>query len=309
MIKPKALKKGDTIGVIAPSSPESREKVDAAEKVLRNLGFNVKMGATCYGRYGYLSGSNEERARDINIMFNDKEVDGIICLRGGYGAAKMLHLIDYEVIRKNPKIFVGYSDITAIHTAINNKCKLVTFHGPMVVSDMAEELDKYSRDNFLRMVMEKKPFGLIENPEGVSMKCLVPGKACGKIVGGNLSLLASTTGTPYEINTKDRILFMEDVGEEPYSVDRMLTQLLSAGKLQEAAGIVLGDWNNCDPKKPEESLSLMQVFEDIILPLGKPTIYNLKAGHCTPKATLPFGIKASLYAENCELVIEENTVI
>jgi len=144
-----------------------------------------------------------------------------------------------------------------------------------------------------------------QNPEEVKIEMLVGGKAQGVIIGGNLALIAATMGTPYEIDTKGKILFVEEIGEEPYSVDRMLTQLALAGKFDDAAGIILGDWNNCEAENPEESLSLMEVFAEIIVPYGKPTIYNLKAGHCTPKVTLPFGVMASLDADTGNLVIEE----
>jgi len=309
MIKPNALKFGDVIGIVAPSGPTTKEKVKLAKDQLEGLGFQVKLGHSCYEKHGYLSGKDEVRARDLNHMFEDQEVQGIICLRGGYGASKILNRIDLEQIAKRPKVFVGYSDITALHLAMNQISKLVTFHGPMGSSDIAGGLDDFTREGFLKAVMGSSPMGEIQNPKGKKMQSLVGGKANGILVGGNLSLIAATMGTPYEIDTKGKILFLEEIGEEPYRVDRMLTQLLLSGKLEDAEGILLGDWMDCEPEEPEKSLSLMAVFEEIIGPLGKPTIYDVEAGHCSPMITLPFGVRAFLDAEEGRLIIEEGGTV
>lgn len=309
MLKPKALRWGDTIGVIAPSSPTAEENVKLAKEQIEGLGFRVKMGPSCYANHGYLAGKDQLRADDLNNMFADQEVDGIICLRGGYGAPKILDKVDFELIKANPKVFVGYSDITALHMSMNQISKLVTFHGPMGSSDIAGGLDEFSKKELLRAIMDPKPMDEIVNPIGKDITCLVGGKANGVIVGGNLALVSATMGTPYEIDTKGKILFLEEIGEEPYKVDRMLTQLALAGKLSDAVGVILGDWNDCDPKKHEESLSLMEVFNEIVVPYGKPTIFDLKAGHCTPKVTLPFGVNALLDADEGKLFIEEGALI
>lgn len=309
MIKPKVLKTGDTVGVVAPSSPTGKANVELAKVQLEKLGFKVKLAPSCFATHGYLAGNDQLRADDINNMFKDKEIDGIICLRGGYGAPKILDKVDFELIKANPKVFVGYSDITALHMAMNQISNLVTFHGPMGSSDIAGGLDDFSKKELLRAIMDVKPMAEISNPIGKDIKCLVGGKAKGVIVGGNLSLVSATMGTPYEIDTKGKILFLEEIGEEPYKVDRMLTQLALAGKLSDAAGIILGDWNNCEPEKHDESLSLMEVFEEIIVPYGKPTIFDLKAGHCTSKVTLPFGVRALLDADEGKLIIEEGALI
>lgn len=309
MIKPNALKFGDVIGIVAPSGPTTKEKVKLAKDQLEGLGFQVKLGHSCYEKHGYLSGKDEVRARDLNHMFEDQEVQGIICLRGGYGASKILNRIDLEQIAKRPKVFVGYSDITALHLAMNQISKLVTFHGPMGSSDIAGGLDDFTREGFLKAVMGSSPMGEIQNPKGKKMQSLVGGKANGILVGGNLSLIAATMGTPYEIDTKGKILFLEEIGEEPYRVDRMLTQLLLSGKLGDAEGILLGDWMDCEPEEPEKSLSLMAVFEEIIGPLGKPTIYDVEAGHCSPMITLPFGVRSFLDAEEGRLIIEEGGTV
>ncbi|MCC5911000.1 MAG: LD-carboxypeptidase [Clostridiaceae bacterium] len=309
MIKPKALKKGDTIGIIGPSSPSVEGKLESAVQELTALGYKVKLTESCHATHGYLAGADDQRAADFNNMFRDKEVQGIICLRGGYGAMKILHKVDVEVIKNNPKVFVGYSDITALHLLMNQRCNLVTFHGPMVASDFAGGLGDFCKESFLKAVTKSEAMGLIQNPTDVDIQCLVEGEAEGEIVGGNLALVSGTMGTPDEIDTKDKILFLEEIGEEPYRVDRMLTQLALAGKFDDAVGIILGDWNNCESKKHANSLTLMDVFKEIIVPFKKPTIYNLKAGHCTPKVTLPFGVRANLNATEGKVYIKEAATI
>lgn len=307
LIKPRTLKYGDAIGVIAPSGPcYEDERIELGKKTLEGMGFKVKMGKSCYERYGYLAGKDEIRAHDLNSMFSDKDVDGIICLRGGYGTPKILERIDYEIIKKNPKVFVGFSDITAIHIAINQICDLVTFHGPMVTSNMVEKFDEFTRNYLLDFILGKEDFRSLNNPKGEEIRCFYDGQTEGELVGGNLSLICATIGTPYEIDTKGKILFMEEVNEEPYKVDRMLTQLYLSGKLQDANGIILGDWNDCIPEIPERSLTLTQVFDDIIKPLKKPTIYNFKAGHCRPMVTLPMGVNVAMDASKGEIILKES---
>lgn len=306
MIKPRVLKAGDTIGVVAPSSPSKLGEDKVVGELLKKFGFKAKLGKSCLSSYGYLAGSDEIRAKDINDMFLDNDIDGIICLRGGYGTPRILDMLDYELISKNPKVFVGYSDITAIHIALHNQCNLVTFHGPMTASDIAAKFTDFSKESFLKAITGIEPMGELSNPEGEKIECFEEGIAEGKIIGGNLSLIAATIGTPYEIDTKGKLLFIEDIDERPYRVDRMLTQLRLAGKLEQCSGIILGDFNNCVPDEGEESLTLMEVFMDIIKPLGKPTIYNFKAGHCEPKITVPFGVEAILNAKERKLIIKES---
>lgn len=309
LIKPKSLKKGDTIGIIGTSSPAGIEKLDEGIKQLNKLGFKIKTSSSCYDSHGYLAGIDMQRANDLNSMFLDNDVDGIICLRGGYGAMKILDMIDENAIKNNPKVFVGYSDITALHLYINQLCDVVTFHGPMVASDFSQELDEFCQNSFLQAVSSSEAMGLMENPENSSIDTLVKGVANGEIIGGNLALVSGTMGTKYEIDTKGKILFLEEIGEEPYRIDRMLTQLALAGKFSDAEGVILGDWNDCESKKHPNSLSLMDVFKEIIVPFNKPTIYNLKSGHCTPKLTIPFGVKATLDATQGKLFIEEAATI
>lgn len=289
----KKLKIGDTIGLIAPASP-SKIKGDIKKAIfeIEKMGFSVKVGNSVGKNFGYLSGDDDIRANDINEMFNDENIDGIICIRGGYGCPRILDKIDFETIKKNKKPFVGYSDITALHIAFNKFCDMATFHGPMAVSDISKGLDQYSLKYFKKTLMED-PIGEINNPEGEEISVLVEGEARGELIGGNLCLIASTLGTPYEIDIKDKILFIEEVGEKPYSIDRMLTQLRLSGKLDECSGIILGDFEDCLPSK-NSKVTIEDVFEQILIPLGKPLYYNLQSGHCSPLATLPFGVKCQM---------------
>ncbi|HBN82701.1 MAG TPA: LD-carboxypeptidase [Clostridiales bacterium] len=309
MIKPKQLKKGDCIGLLAPSGPVDDTSVihDMVEG-LKNLGFFVKEAKCCYEKYGYLAGKDQERADDVNSFFQDKSIDGILCMKGGYGASRILDLLDYDAIAKNPKVFIGYSDITALHLALNKKCRMVTFHGP-VGYDVAGEFDAYTKAFFLKAVMSDEPIGQMFNPQEREILFLYGGKAKGSIIGGNLSLVAGTIGTPYEIDTKGKLLLLEDIGEEPYRVDRMLMQLQMSGMLSDCNGIILGDWKNCDPEHPEKSLSLNEIFTDILLPLRKPIIHNVAAGHCKQKLTVPFGVEALLDADACTVTVTESAVI
>lgn len=308
MIKPKKLKLGDTIGIVAPGSPTTEEKVEKAYEKLKEMGFKVKLGKSCYSKYGYLAGRDELRAEDLNSMFRDTEVDGIICLRGGYGTIRILKLLDYNLIRANPKVFVGYSDITAIHIAINQISNLVTFHGPMAASDLAGDISKFSLESLFNSILHEDFDGNLKNPTE-ELITINGGVAEGQIIGGNLSLIASTIGTPYEIDTKGKILFIEEIGEEPYRIDRMLNQLKLSNKLQEAEGIILGNFSNCMPEDPDMSLTLEEVIDDLIRPLNKPTLYNLQAGHCDPNITIPFGVRVRLNADRKEIVVLEKPTL
>lgn len=304
-IKPTALKYGDTIGIVAPASPTEADQVILTKEKVEALGFRVKMGRSCYEKHGYLAGTDDVRARDLNNMFLDKGVDGILCLRGGYGTPKILNQLDYDGISRNPKVFIGYSDITALHIAINQKCELITFHGPMGATEIAKDLDSFTKESLLKNIMEPLPYGDIKNPEGMKIRPLVGGKGEGIITGGNLTLICSTLGTPYEIDTKDKLLFLEDIEEEPYGLDRYLTQLALAGKLQQAAGFILGNWKDCVASNPDRSLTLQEIFKEILIPYNKPTVYNVMAGHCSPMITMPLGVRACIDGDYGAITILE----
>ncbi|CUU48080.1 S66 peptidase family protein [Clostridium beijerinckii] len=303
MIRPRPLKKGDRIGLIAASSPTKPDRIEPSIKAMEELGFEVVLGKSCRCNHGYLSGSDEIRANDINKMFDDKTIKGIFAIRGGYGAGRLLDMLDYNMIKRNPKVFAGYSDVTALHTVFNEKCKLITFHTPMISTEFYKGVDDYTMDYFIKNIFSDKPLGILKNPDKQEIKTLVNGKAIGKLVGGNLSLVASSMGTPYELDTKGKILFLEDVDEYPYKIDRMLLQLKQCGKFKDAAGIILGSWTGCDPIEGNSSLTLMEIFEELIKPENTPTIYNLACGHCAPTISIPLGAKVKINGERSEIVI------
>lgn len=301
----KRLRKGDTIGLIAPASPEVPEKIKENINTLKSLGFKIKEGKHIYDKLGYLAGSDENRAEDLMNMFLDKDVDMILCVRGGYGTMRILPLIDFNIIKENPKIFAGFSDITTLLNNIVQKCGLITFHSPMCNSNF---YDDYTLKSFLdTLMLGHSPF-IIKNPKRIATISLDKSSAEGQLVGGNLSLICSTLGTPFEINTTDKILFIEEVGEQPYKIDRMLTQLLLSGKLQKCAGIIFGQFTNCKLPHYERSLTLQEVVEDRILSLGIPVLTNIQSGHSYPKLTLPIGAKIRINSRKKVIEVFEPVV-
>ncbi|MDP3177417.1 MAG: LD-carboxypeptidase, partial [Spirochaetaceae bacterium] len=248
-LKPKALRRGDRIALAAPSgSLKESAQADAAVAMLRRMGFEVVEGSCCRESYGYLAGSDAMRAAELNSFFADPTVAGIVCLKGGYGTPRILDALDYGAIRSNPKVFVGYSDITGIHLALNKMCGMVSFHGPMARSDALLDGEIFSVRSWMAALTSSSALGVLEAPEGAApLERLVGGTARGPIVGGNLSLVAALAGTPYALDARGKILFFEDINEAPYRVDRMLTQLRLAGAFDACAGVLLGDWNACVP--------------------------------------------------------------
>ena len=317
LIKPKALRQGATVGIITPGTyvPEP-ERLSLIEPTSKYFKLNVKMGKNVGRRLTDYHTSITERLDDLHAMFRDPEVDAIMCLRGGYASAQLLDHIDYDLIRRNPKIFIGYSDITALHLAIHRKTDLVTFHGPMIVSDFTGYTQKY----FNKALFETQPIGVITNPDETNplrpshpLRIIRPGIATGPLVGGNLTLISTTLGTPYEIETRGKILFLEDVDEEPYSIDRMLTHLRLAGKFDGVAGVVFGECANCKPSDYKPStvspFSLGEVLNNILGDLKVPVLAGLTIGHTDDQATLPLGVIATLNAGAKTLEIKEAAVI
>lgn len=304
-MRAKRLMPGDTIGIVAPASPSDPGKVEKAVRNLAAMGYEVKTGDSVFCSRGYLAGRDELRAEDINRMFADDEVSAIFCLRGGYGSQRIIDLVDYRLIRENPKIFMGFSDITALLNAINQKCGLITFHGPMG-GDFAGGLNKATKAAMKKALECDAPIGEVANPE--LPEVVSEGRAKGVLVGGNLSIVAASLGTPYEIDTKGKILLLEDVNEEPYSIDRMLNQLRLAGKLRDAVGIVLGDWGDTQPEESDSSLSLEEVFGDMLGDIGRPVLKGYKIGHCKPNITVPIGAEAVIDTCAISLCIIEPAV-
>lgn len=289
-MKAKRLKAGDHVAVIAPSSPASKEQISHVKKYMEDLGLKYDLLPSCLSSHGHFAGDTEIRLKDLHDAFLN--YDGVICLKGGYGSPRLLPHIDYDLIKNNPKVFLGYSDITGLHMAIYNKTGLRTFHGPMA----STALDDYSLDSIRKQVFEGYT-GEIINPDEEEIMVLNDGHAKGALVGGNLSLLVSTLGSPYEIDTKDKIFFIEEVSEATYRIDRMLTSLMLAGKFDHVKGVILGTFSHCKPediKGKKRDLELVDVIKEIILPYNKPTIMNLRAGHNYPQITLPLGSQVEI---------------
>ncbi|WP_080872397.1 S66 peptidase family protein [Oceanobacillus timonensis] len=285
------LKPGDTIGMIAPAGPVDKQKLEKSFAFFEKMGLKIKLGAHIYEQYGYLAGKDTNRLADFHQMVADRNVKAIIFAKGGYGTGRFVDKIDMELIKKNPKIIWGYSDITCLHTAIRQETGLVTFHGPMPVSDIIKnDFDPVSAQLFKQLF---EPTNLIYSESISPLTVYREGEASGKIVGGNLSLLVQTLGTPYEIGTKDKLLFIEDIGEEPYRVDGMMNQLRLAGKLKDAAGIIIGDFAEAEPER-QPSLRLEDIWKHYVRNYKKPVIAGFRIGHCFPHFSIPLGVKATL---------------
>jgi len=307
---PERLHPGDTIALIAPASaPPDPKAVDHSVAALEEMGFKVKLGRNVRKRWGFLAGKDRERAGDLMRMFTDRKVRGIICLRGGYGTPRLLPLLDYRAIRENPKVFIGFSDITALHCAFLKKSNLLSFHGPMAASHfIKKDYPQFWRNNLLKLVTEPIAAGSIcRGYTGKTSSILRRGTASGKLIGGNLSLLCTLLGTPYQPSFRKRILFFEDVDENPYRMDRLLTHLLNAGMLQQVAGIAVGVCENCaDPKAKtagEYRQSLEDVLKERLLSLNVPVVIGLPFGHVPHNATLPVGGRATLDAVKGDLIL------
>ena len=328
-IRPPQLQPGDTLGIVAPASaPPEPKNLDRGVAVLEKLGFKVKLASNVRKRHGFLAGSDRDRAGDLMQMFTDRKVNAILCVRGGYGTTRLLPLLNYRAIRANPKIFVGYSDITALHCAFLTQANLISFHGPMLNSDFAKaDMPDFTLQSFLRTLclapaMEGQARhsapGLTSISRGYHLKTvqiLRRGLARGQLIGGNLTLLCNTIGTPWQPPFKNRILFLEDLNEETYRMDRMLTHLLNCGLLQQVAGIAIGinpDWRDEDPKvkkTKEYRQTLADVFRERLLPLKVPAVMGLPFGHIPHNATLPVGAKVELDANRGDLILLQPAVV
>ena len=299
-ILPKRLSKGDLIALVTPGSSVSEEELADCVSKLANLGFRTTYNDTVLSEYGYFAGPDQERADELMEMFARHEVDAIWCVRGGYGSIRILDLLDYEVIRQNPKALIGYSDITAILTAIYKETGLVTIHGPVGTSDF-NGFSKRSLRNVLmypgaeNKYRYKREKGTRENPE-FDRYTLNGGKAEGELIGGNLSVLDSIIGTRFEPDFENKLVYLEDIGEKTYRVDKMVFHLLSGTNLKQAAGIVLGVFAECNVNE-EPTLSLRTALDDLLLPLGIPISYGLSFGHIKRMLTIPTGIRAALDAD------------
>ena len=311
-VLPRRLQPGDTVGMITPGSYISDESLEKAVNNALQLGFKVKMGQNIRARRGFNAGTDQQRLDDLHLMFYDDSVAGIWCARGGYGCSRLLPFIDYKLVGRNPKALIGYSDITALLNAIYHKTGLVGFHGPVGASELTE----YTEAQFRAVVMDgKAPYAIPlsaanqeKEEEAYHTYSIKAGKAKGVLIGGNLSLLAALAGTEYLPSAQGKLVFMEDIGEKPYRIDRMLTQLRQAWGLERAAGLAMGIYADCQPKEDELSLSLEETIRDRTEGLGIPAIYGLSFGHIDDQCTLPVGIEAELDVERQSLTLLEAAV-
>lgn len=306
-LKPPALKQGDTIAISSPAGAVWDEtQVEKFIGIIQSLGFKTRVGQTLKEKTGYLAGSDELRAKELNELFGDKEVKGIFCMKGGWGCARILDKLDYELIKKNPKVVMGFSDITSLLIALYHKTGLVTFHGPVGNSGWND----FSVDYIQRLLMKKEAVTYLY-PEKDSDKpyTITPGKAKGILIGGNLTVLAGIMGSQYLPHWKNKILFLEEAKEEPYEVDRMLTQLKLAGVLNSISGFVFGKCTKCDAEEPAKAFTLKEVLEQHIKPLGIPAFYGAMIGHIENKYTVPIGVEAEIDAGMNSIRLLESAVL
>ena len=305
------LPPGGTIGVPAPSSPyENRSEIDRGIRWWQEHGYKVRLGSGIHTRDDYVAGEAPARAADINALFADPDVELVQALRGGYGASQVVPLLDYDVIAENPKPFVGYSDITALHVAIRQRAGLVTFYGLGLTSMGSPKRPDWSRERFITALTSTEPLGDVPtNPDDPYIGAIGRGRATAPLVGGCLWLLRETLATPWEVELDGCILFFEDVHCPPWHLDGMLTQLHNAGKLERVAGVVVGEFAESDPTKERNpwlrSKSFEDVLEEHLEPLGVPVLFNLPLGHGEHLATIPLGVRATIDADERKLTIDE----
>lgn len=310
IVKPKRLKKGDLIGIISPSSsPDDLNKINKGVNYLESLGYNVKVGKNVGNYYGYLAGTDEQRVNDLHEMFGDKKIKAIICIRGGYGSQRLLDKIDFRLIAKNPKIFVGYSDITALQMAFLVKTGLLTFAGPMLAVDFYNSVSPYTEEMFWGLITSNKKFGRIKFPENEKIFTIVKGITKGRITGGNLATLVSLIGTRYMPDMKNKLLFLEEIGEAPYRIDRMFGQLKMTGVFNVISGLILGAFVDCiESDSEKKTLTLGEVVADYVNRLKVPVIYNFAHGHISDNITVPIGSNFRLNASRGIIEITESVV-
>lgn len=292
MIFPEALKAGDTVALVAPAFPIKEEERDGCAALLEAMGYRVKMGESLQklmNFHSYLAGEARIRGNDINQMFSDPQVKAIFCVRGGYGSSHIMRYLDFDMIRKNPKIFVGYSDITNLHSGLQMFCNLVTFHGPMVCSNMLRDFDDYTRESLFSSLNMGANLEFKNPPGEGGFDVIQNGTASGIITGGNLSLLSRGAGTFFQLDTAGKILFLEDVEESIPSLDMSITQLEYAGMLNQVAGILLGDFTDCNNDRYDGSYQIDEFLHERFSACRVPVLSHVRSGHAKPMGTIPLG--------------------
>jgi len=301
MIKPKKLEPGATLGLVAASGAFIRTKFKKGCQFLESKGYKLQIGKNAFNKYGYLAGKDEERAKDINDMFENSSVDAVMCIRGGYGASRILDLLDYNLIKENPKIFIGFSDPTALQLAIYKKSKLMTFYGPMLSFDFGDSVSPFTWSSFLDVLTCSNGKIIHDFMKTEYYTVLNEGNAHGTLIGGCISLIQTLIGTDYMPDFKDKILFLEDSGEYPYRLDRIFFHLKNAGLFEGLAGVIIGN-TNIPRKISKKDLKVDEILKDVFKEYDYPVIYNLPFGHCKDKLTIPQGIEG--YISTSEKLIK-----
>lgn len=315
MLHPKKLSKGDTIGVISPASPsEKKSDIKRGIETLEEWGYKVVLGKNVNKTKGFVAASEEERASDFNEMFRRDDIDAVFVTQGGYGSAQLISKLDYETIKSNPKILTGFSDITSLHLALGKFAGLVTFHGPGLSRFNPEDLTEYTKSQFFKAVASTEPIGKVElaNPKKW-LDTISPGVAEGELIGGNMTLICASLGTPYSIEARGKILLIEDVDTEPWIFDHMLSHLRNAGILDQVKGIIVGECKNCVPFRCDPGfccdISIEDVLEYYLAKLKIPVLHGLPLGHTDDIATLPLGVAVRLDADAKSFTVLESAVV
>jgi muramoyltetrapeptide carboxypeptidase len=315
IIKPKKISAGSKIGIIAPATDvTSPDDIAKCIEVIKYFQFEYKIGKSLLNGKGYKTKSIDERVGDLHEMFKDESVSAVFCIRGGYGSAQLLDKIDYKLVKSNPKIFLGYSDITALHSAIHKMTGLITFHGPVMLS----AFNNFTLQNFKNIFFPESNEIILKNPESITglrnsfpIRTIQSGSATGRLIGGNLSLISSLAGTKYFPDTENKILFLEDVGEVPFRIDRMLNQLRLAGAFDKCNAIIFGKCCDCDAGDSQSTwdLSLGEVLDSYFGNIKIPSFYGLMIGHTQDQLTLPIGCEVSINSDNGTIILSESPFI
>lgn len=298
--KPVALKKGDMVGIVSPSNTVFSEGLKTGLKSLKRMGFRIKFNDTILYSRVYTIDEDKRRADDINSMFRDKDIKAILHAKGGYGLIRVLPFLDTEMIAKNPKVVVGYSDATVFLMYLLFKCRMVTFHGPMVLGEISEYMSHIRRNSFLTAITSTKPLGHYKHHRVTVLK---HGRATGILVGGCITSIAHILGTPYEPDTRNKILFLEDVSEYYSHVDEMLFHLKLAGKFDSVKGIVFGEMLNCGTRK-----GLIERIKETLKEFNVPIIFGFPSGHSPTNLTIPFGVKVTIDTKVPGLIFRESAL-
>lgn len=313
ILKPRRLSPGDTVALISPGSGLKTESFERCVKNLESIGLKVKVGPYARGKEGLFSGDEAHRVEDLHWAFRDPDIRGVWCARGGTGVQRILPLLDFSLLARNPKVFIGFSDVTALHIAMAERCGFVTFHGPVAATSFSD----YSKEHMLATVMaptasyriDVATANAAQKSDLFRINVITPGKARGRLIGGNLTVLTSLCGTPWALkDVKGKILFLEDVDEEPRKIERMLTQLEQSVDLRQLAGVAIGVCDGCVPSDQSPSPPAIDIIKSHVVGLGVPAVYGLSIGHLHDQCTLPIGIEAELDADRATITLLEPAV-